>query len=283
MINVNCVNIPENTFDKSFGNQGKEVYYAIEKYKKENNIARIQGRSFPVVIGIDNQTPYDISDITIEIIWDTKVFTESGEKSDQISICFSNPYTIKSKEYWNGLLFDASGFHQAIIALTRVEYKINDQVEKTRFETNTPLLVNTDDLTNQYHGYQDQQEIQNYLILENYINTSFLARGYSLKFMFKTLNEITQKKSFEFEGETIAFNKEDLLVLQSVLQIDIIAKIMMYVEDLIILLEAILKTDGDYYVLLDRNTNEDLDLGDRIKKTSLKLKMIFLRKIGGRC
>jgi hypothetical protein len=81
-ININCVNIPENTFDKSFENNGKEGYYAIETYEKENNITRLQGRSLPVVIGIDNQTPYDISNITIEIIGDTKVFTDSGEKSD---------------------------------------------------------------------------------------------------------------------------------------------------------------------------------------------------------
>jgi len=40
----------------------------------------------------------------------------------------------------------------------------------------------------------------------------------------------------------------------------------MYLEDLVIILEAILKTDGDYYGLLDRDIIEDLDVGNRIKK-----------------
>ena len=60
--------IPEGTFDTSFRNQEKSVYNIIEKYKNENNIARVQGQSLPVLIGIDNQTQYDINEITIEII-----------------------------------------------------------------------------------------------------------------------------------------------------------------------------------------------------------------------
>ena len=67
-ININCVKIPEGTFDTSFRNQEKSVYNIIEKYKNENNIARVQGQSLPVLIGIDNQTQYDINEITIEII-----------------------------------------------------------------------------------------------------------------------------------------------------------------------------------------------------------------------
>jgi hypothetical protein len=136
------------------------------------------------------------------------------------------------------------------------------------FETNTPLLINTNDITNPYHGYQDQEEVQNYLLLENYIKSSCPARGILLKHMFKNLNEIIQNRSFVFEGEAISFSKEDLPVLQSIFQIDIIAKIMMYVEDLIIILEAILKAGGDYYGLLDIDITKDrdVDVGDRIKK-----------------
>ena len=67
-ININCVKIPEGTFDTSFRNQEKSVYNIIEKYKNENNIARVQGQSLPVLIGIDNQTQNDINEITIEII-----------------------------------------------------------------------------------------------------------------------------------------------------------------------------------------------------------------------
>jgi hypothetical protein len=107
--------------------------------------------------------------------------------------------------------------------------------------------------------------MQNYLLLENYIKSSLPARGLLLKFMFKTLKEITQHRSFEFEGQAISFEKEDLPALQSMLQIDIIAKIMMYVEDLIIILLAILEADGNYFLLLDRHSKEEPDVGDRIK------------------
>ncbi|MDQ6862968.1 MAG: hypothetical protein M3044_04015 [Thermoproteota archaeon] len=264
--------IPEGTFDTSFRNQEKSVYNIIEKYKNENNIARVQGQSLPVLIGIDNQTQYDINEITIEIIVNVKPVTASDAncncKTNQVQIDFSRLDKINTKEYWNGLLFDVSGLHEVIIALNRVEYKINDHIKMPGFETNTPLLINTNDITNPYHGYRDQEEMQNYLLLENYIKSSFPARGILLKHMFKNLNEIIQNRSFLFEGEPISFSKEDLPVLQSIFQIDIIAKIMMYVEDLIIILEAILKKGGDYYALLDIDITKDrdVDVGDRIKK-----------------
>ena len=264
--------IPEGTFDTSFRNQEKSVYNIIEKYKNENNIDRVQGQSLPVLIGIDNQSQYDINEIIIEIIVNVKSVTASDAncncKTNQVQIDFSRLDKIKTKEYWNGLLFDVSGLHEVIIALNRVEYKINDHIKMPGFETNTPLLINTNDITNPYHEYRDQEEMQNYLLLENYIKSSFPARGILLKHMFKNLDEIIQNRSFLFEREPISFSKEDLPVLQSIFQIDIIAKIMMYVEDLIIILEAILKKGGDYYGLLDIDITKDrdVDVGDRIKK-----------------
>jgi hypothetical protein len=82
--------------------------------------------------------------------------------------------------------------------------------------------------------------------------------------MFRMLKEITKNRSFEFEGETYSYRGEEIPAIQGMLQIDIIAKIMMYIEDLIILLEGIRETEGNYYKLLDRETKDDLDLGTRI-------------------
>lgn len=50
----------------------------------------------------------------------------------------------------------------------------------------------------------------------------------------------------------------------SVIQIDIVSKIMMNFEDLVVLMDSILEVDGDYYELLDGGVYGDL--GERINK-----------------
>src|SRR5215207_6782837 len=239
-VNVNCTKILDESFEPSFSNQDKNVYNIVEDYKRTNNIVRTQGYSFPILINLDNQTSTDLENIKIEII--TKITASSSNKvtiEHQLPIEFGYSYILKNKEYWNGLLFDMSGFAQVAITLGKVEYQINNKNESGNVATNTPLLINTNDLTNPYHGYRNQQEVQNYLLLNNYIQNSFSARGLLIKFMFKILDELTKNKSFKFEEEIFSFGPEEIPVIQGMLQIDIIAKIMMYIEDLVILLEGV--------------------------------------------
>jgi len=106
----------------------------------------------------------------------------------------------------------------------------------------------------------NQEEMESYFILQNYLQNGFSARG--LLLIFKHLDSI--RKSREFEGEKYSANTQ-------------IAKIMMYIEDLFTILIAVKDFNADYYRLLDKNLEENYenkDLGDRI---TLFMKILFRR------
>jgi hypothetical protein len=74
---------------------------------------------------------------------------------------------------------------------------------------------------------------------------------------------------FDHDGEKYSFSEEQTLALKSMIQIDIISKIMMYIEDLFTILIAMKDFNADYYRLLDENLEsnyDNKDLGDRISQ-----------------
>ncbi|HYA84525.1 MAG TPA: hypothetical protein VEH06_13925 [Candidatus Bathyarchaeia archaeon] len=99
--------------------------------------------------------------------------------------------------------------------------------------------------------------LETLLLLENYIEDGVKTRKWLLELMFQTLDKINN----EHGPPTNLADKLDLSNRRGIVQIDIIAKLMMYIEDLIIILEANKKLDGNYYKVLDEKTP---DLGERV-------------------
>jgi hypothetical protein len=122
------------------------------------------------------------------------------------------------------------------------------------------------DLNNPYHGYRNQEEMETYILLKNYFQSSLSARKLLPQIMFKALKDLAVSKSFEFEGQQFSYMDKEIPSILNMIQVDIIAKIMMYIEDLVTLLIAIRDCNGNYYRLLDRTSEQDLDLGGRISE-----------------
>lgn len=86
--------------------------------------------------------------------------------------------------------------------------------------------------------------IETLLPLENYIEDSVETRKWLLEMMFEALDKIdNQHKSIDIES----LKRFELSKTRGVIQIDLVAKLMMYIEDLVIILEANRKFDGNYY------------------------------------
>jgi hypothetical protein len=80
------------------------------------------------------------------------------------------------------------------------------------------------------------------------------------------LEETVKNNGFEFEGQRTSYNERELSSVVGMIQVDIISKIMMYIEDLVILMEGLRVCNGNYYKLLDMKAEEDIDLGSRISR-----------------
>ena len=105
-------------------------------------------------------------------------------------------------------------------------------------------------------------------MLRNYNENTFRMRGILLEIAMKLISQIEQNdfsilKFLGGCGETQSASSKEKTMAKSILQLEIISQIMMYVEDLIILSESFRKKIP-YYKLLDR-TESGLDVGQRIK------------------
>ena len=99
--------------------------------------------------------------------------------------------------------------------------------------------------------------LETLLLLENYIEDSAETRKWLLELMFQTLDKINNQQGHPKN----LLDRFELSKSRGIVQIDIIAKLMMYIEDLIIILEANRKFGGNYYQVLDERTP---DLGERV-------------------
>ena len=91
----------------------------------------------------------------------------------------------------------------------------------------------------------------NVVFIINYFLNTLYHRGYLLKLMINKCKEINKDKSRD--------NSRFDTTFQTIIQIDIISKIMLYTEDFIVFLIANKDNDGFYYNLLDEK-----NLGNRI-------------------
>lgn len=238
----------------------------FEKFKKENGVQMSDNNdALPVIISIENGLSFDINSITFQII--AEVHYVEKQKSKLI-VDFVKPDVIAANQTWHDILFDVSGFSQVLLRIENINYNNNNNdrgsIRLNQFVTNTPQLIIPAEIQSNYGGFRDQNEMKTHFLLRNYSSNSFLTRGWLLKLMLSKLKEITDTKKTNLDEKTIYLDEKSLPIFQSIIQIDIISKIMMYIEDLIILSEAMLVNDGDYYELLDRHEPESVDLGDRI-------------------
>jgi hypothetical protein len=97
-------------------------------------------------------------------------------------------------------------------------------------------------------------------LLESYLEDSLNARGIEFNFAINSLERIQYGKIDHLET-TLELNESALVMLREIIQINMMAIIMMYIEDLIIFLEANRSSDLSYYDLLDK---KDPDVGERI-------------------
>ncbi len=99
--------------------------------------------------------------------------------------------------------------------------------------------------------------METHFLLQNYIENSLPTRGKLFDFAISIL----EKKTSEFKYSVREDKEEDLSNFRSVIQLQLIAIIMMYIEDLIIFLEGNQLLDQNYYDLLDQ---KNPDVGERI-------------------
>ena len=109
------------------------------------------------------------------------------------------------------------------------------------------------------------------LFLSNYLKYTHFTRGMLLKMDFDALEKIQSNTWFyKFEGDNV---DEQTTMVKSIIQLEIIAKIMIYVEDLAIIAESLLK-GVNYYTLLDKKETPKgvQDVGDIVQKLFEKMK-----------
>ena len=113
----------------------------------------------------------------------------------------------------------------------------------------------------------DEKTNLEYVLLRNYLELTNPARGLLLKMDFDALEKIDSNSWLhKFEGESEDVEKSKRMV-KSMIQQEIIAKIMIYIEDLTVISESLLR-GVNYYSLLDKKKTKDgiQDVGDILKK-----------------
>jgi hypothetical protein len=231
-------------FDLSDYIKGKE-YLEVQEYKKDKKIVSV--KEYPFLLVEFNGSDLKARDILIKIKLEINA-------SDVLR------FEINQVIPKNILLLSLSGFEKLLVSIEDVKFKI-DGKEYQEVSTNAPILYDKtvfDDIG------KDKSQIESYYSLSNYLEGSFYYRGILLKLAFKNLDEITMDRFFIFNGEKQDFSSDnDLNLFKSLIQIDIISKIMLYIEDLIILMESN-RLNKNFYELLDVANEKEVDVGQRL-------------------
>lgn len=93
--------------------------------------------------------------------------------------------------------------------MDKIEYRDNRSNEHRQFNSNTPCIIDVQALE-QFGGFKNPRQLESRLLLENYLNHGFIARGLLLKSLVKTLNEINRERKFIFEDEEIILDDANL-------------------------------------------------------------------------
>jgi len=97
-------------------------------------------------------------------------------------------------------------------------------------------------------------KIQHEYLLIRIYEDNIIGRGFLLRIPFVAMEEIESNTWWN-----IKFSDEEKLRLKSLIQIDILSKIMMYIEDLAILAESFLLKKDFYELIIDKN----IDIGKK--------------------
>lgn len=184
-----------------------------------------------------------------------------------ITINHSNRFQFKKKYHEFRpkpiVLGDISWANSIIVSIDRLDFQKNG-VWSDNYESNAPVHGNIVELNINY-GFKDEDELENYYLLSNYYNNSINSRGLLLNLMFQIAKDFLNTKTLQLKGKKFTYSEKDVPFVSHTLQIDIVAKIMMYVEDLVTIMEAN-RLCRNYYDLLDKQIEGDveIDLGDRL-------------------
>lgn len=118
----------------------------------------------------------------------------------------------------------------------------------------------------------DEQTNLEYVLLRNYGELTLPTRGILLKMNFDAIEKIENDSWFiQYSGPDVKKSKRMVI---SMMQIEIISKIMMYIEDFAIIAQSLLR-GTNHYKLLDQkknpNTGEKEDVGDIVSEFFSKL------------
>lgn len=255
----NCRKITKKTISKAPELVLQGSFDEIENVKRDNNVKRIEGAAYPVILIVTNHFSYDVS-FNFKATASLKDYN-----GNTYNLEFRQNVPVLKNQSVEISMFDNSGFLESRLQLDSVDFQNNKQSAKQDYSSNSPFLINMDEMTNPYNGFQSRGELEEYLLLSDYVNDkgSLYARGILLRFLFDDLKKIKPDSVLKIDGNEINLTKKDVDYLRSAMQMDIISKIMTYVEDLVIFSVSMLESNKNYYRLLDE---KDPDIGDRVTK-----------------
>lgn len=264
--NVSCVAASDNSTDFSSRlpkQKSEAIYNALEKLKKESGVT---GKgSYPVVATLTNFKSSVITDAAVTVRIYVKMKKDSAFKSQPI-VATLRGMELGGDMHSELILFDMAGLDMALIQTIGIEYK-DGAIQRVddNFTQNTPFLIVMTEMQNAFGGFKDNDELETYFLLKNYSDHNLYLRGILLNMMYSDLEAINDG-TYQLSGKKVNYTGQKLKMVRALIQVDIIARIMMYIEDYVILLLANHSAEGNYYKLLDRHAKDDPDLGERIKQ-----------------
>lgn len=258
MLNItfDCKKVTMQTISNAPGLLLEGSFNEIEKIKSDNNIERINGVSYPVIFKITNSFPYDV-------IFDFKVTALLKDYGgDTYDLELGQNVHVPTNQELEFTMFDNSGFLESILRLDSISFQSGEPDIKDDYFIDHYFLINMDEMTNSYYGFRSKNELEEYFLLFNYLhNGGIYARGMLLKLMFDDLKRSRPNSILTIDGHENKLTGNDANYLRSMIQVDIISKIMIYVEDLIIIIDSMMEPNKNYYHLLDEH---DPDVGTRV-------------------
>lgn len=232
------------------------LFEFIEKFKSARGVQRIPQKTIAIGVKVINRFNQPV--FNVSVFFDLVVYLTTGD-SKSFKFALPSPH-IESKGESDVLLFDLSGLPKATFKVDAVTFVYGDGTVGTRHKGTFPYLIDASEITNSFGGFRNQNERETFFLLDNYAKEGLYARGWLLTILKKALEEVNSDR-FTFNGNIVPFRGSELAKARSIIQVDIISKIMMYIEDSAILLLGNKTVGQNFYDLLDR---KDPDLGQRI-------------------
>lgn len=243
-----------------FGTFPQESYASFERAKAEKGIAT-QNELLPVIMGVTNTSLSDTMTVSIDLflkmIW---------KKDDSQSIVMKFPgFTILPNQEISMLLFDIAGCDQVLIDSVQISYERSG--EERTIRQGSKWIISETILRGNYNGFSSEKEMETYLLLKNYLENGQTSRSLLFDLSLETLQKVSKDKIIDAAGVKLALTDDNLLRVRGILQVDIIGRLMMYIEDLLVICESMRTTQGNFYDILE----SEKDLGDVIRDFILQI------------